>query len=196
MIHLDQDRIGHAPFYALPQPGRIGHKQVVTHQLHRAAEFFGEQGPTFPIIFCHPVLDRNDREAIDEVGKLVDHFSAAVLTSPEGITAVFEKLSTGHIQGQGYLIAGAVAGFFNRLDQQVTGGGVIGQIRSEAPFVAYGGGEPLILEQSFEGVEHLSTPAQGFAKTVGPVGYQHEFLEIHVVGGVGTAVDDVHQGHG
>ena len=44
-------------------------------------------------------------------------------------------------------------------------------------------------------MEHLGTHPQGFAEALGAMGHDHEFLEIQAVGGVGAAIDHIHQRH-
>ena len=45
-------------------------------------------------------------------------------------------------------------------------------------------------------MEDLSAHPQGFLPALGPHGHDHELLNVHVVGGVGPAVEDVHHRHG
>ena len=163
--------------------------------MHGFAEALGEQAPALPVVFGQAVLDRDDRVAAHQLGQLVDHFGAGVAAAAEGVAAILVKLRAGHIQGQGNLVAGAVAGLFDGLDQQFASGVVAGQIRRKSALIADGGGEALGREQALEGVEYLGAHAQGLAEAAGAVGHKHEFLEIQVVGGVGAAVDHVHQRH-
>ena len=92
--------------------------------------------PALPVVFGDAIFDRNDRETAGQLGKLVHHFGAAVAAAAEVVAAIFEKLGAGHIEGQGDLVAGAIAGFLNRLDQQLACGVIAGQVGSEAAFVA------------------------------------------------------------
>ena len=195
LVDLDQDRVGDALVDAPLQAGAVGHKQIVAHQLHGFAEALGEQAPALPVVFGQAVLNRDDRVAAHQLGELVDHFGAGVAAAAEGVAAILVKLRAGHIEGQGDLVAGAVARLLDRLDQQFASGVVAGQIRRKSALIAHGGGEALGGEQALEGVEHLGAHAQGFTEAAGAVGHKHEFLEIQVVGGVGAAVDHVHQRH-
>ena len=45
-------------------------------------------------------------------------------------------------------------------------------------------------------MEDLSAHAQGLAPALGAHGHDHELLDVHVVGGVRTAIQNVHHGHG
>ena len=194
LIHLDQDRVGHAQIEAALQAGAVGHEQVVAHQLHRAAQLVGEQLPAVPVVLGDAILDRDDREAIHQRRQLIHHLGAAVAAAVEGIAVVGKEFGAGHIQGQGNLVARAVAGLLDRLHQQVARFDVA-QIRREPPLIAHGRAQALVLEQALEGVEHLGAHAQRLAEGRRAVGHQHEFLEIQAVGRVGTAVDHIHQRH-
>ena len=43
------------------EPLHVGHEQIVTDQLHAAAEPLGQQLPARPVVLGHPILDRGDR---------------------------------------------------------------------------------------------------------------------------------------
>ena len=45
-------------------------------------------------------------------------------------------------------------------------------------------------------MEYLRAHAQGVLPALGPHRHDHELLDVHIVGGVGTAVEDVHHGDG
>ena len=52
------------------------------------------------------------------------------------------------------------------------------------------------MQDFFQGVEDFRTGAQGFVEAVEAGGHDHEFLDVHAVVGVFTAVDDVHHRYG
>ena len=194
LVHLDQDRVGRGAVDALLQTLGVGDEQVVTHQLHLAAEAFGQQLPAIPVVFGQAVFDRNDREFLHQLLELAHHLGAGVAAAIEGITAVLEEFGAGHVQGQGDLFAGLVARFADRFHQDFAGFH-IAQIRREAAFIAHGGAHALVAEQFLECVEHLGAHPQCFAEARSAVGDQHEFLEVQAVGGMGATVDHVHQRH-
>ena len=66
----------------------------------------------------------------------------------------------------------------------------------EAAFVADCGVVAALLEHAFQSVEDLDAPAQRFGERFRADGHDHEFLEVHVVVGVGAAVEDVHHRRG
>ena len=194
LVDLDQDRVGHPQLDAPLQAVAVGDEQVVAHQLHRGPQAIGQQLPAVPVILGNAVLDRHDRVAAHQLGQLFDHLGTAVAAAAKGVAAVFVKLGAGHIEGQRDLVAGAIAGLLDRLDQDVAGG-VIAQVGGKATLIADGGAHALLMQQALEGVEHLGTHAQGFLEAAGTVGHHHEFLKVEAVGGVGAPVDDVHQRH-
>ena len=57
LVHFDQDRVGGAAIDALLQALGVGNEQVVTHQLHLAAQALGQQFPSLPVVFGKAVLD-------------------------------------------------------------------------------------------------------------------------------------------
>ncbi len=61
LIELDENGIGHPPLDALLQDTRIGHEQVVAHELQPTTETTAEQHPAVPVVLRHAVLDRHDR---------------------------------------------------------------------------------------------------------------------------------------
>jgi len=70
------------------------------------------------------------------------------------------------------------------------------EVGGEAAFVAHGGGEALALEDALEGVEGFRAHAKRLAEGGGPLGHDHELLDVDGGVGVGAAVEDVHHGHG
>ncbi len=69
------------------------------------------------------------------------------------------------------------------------------QVGREAAFVADGGGEPLVEQLLLQRVEHFLAHADRLSETAGVVRHDFEFLEVHRVICVATAVDDVETGH-
>ena len=65
---------------------------------------------------------------------------------------------------------------------------------SEAAFVTHAGDVAVAGEQGLQGMEYFRADTQGVMEGFRPEGHDHEFLDIQIVGGMRTAVDDVHHG--
>jgi hypothetical protein len=48
---------------------RVGHEDVVAHDLHRLAEAIGQDLPAIPVAFGHAVFDGDDRVLVDPGGQ-------------------------------------------------------------------------------------------------------------------------------
>src|SRR6266478_283665 len=57
LINFDQDRVGHTFIDALLQTIDVSDEQIVDDQLNLVANFFGEQCPTFPVVFGKAIFD-------------------------------------------------------------------------------------------------------------------------------------------
>jgi hypothetical protein len=129
----------------------------------------------------------------------VDHSSTisseAALVAGQLVAAVLEELARGRVHGQGDLRARLEAGLADGLDQELQGGLVAGQVGREPALVADGGGQAAAVQDALEGVVDLGAHAQPLAEGGSAERDDHELLEVHVVVGVGTAVEDVHQRH-
>jgi hypothetical protein len=78
----------------------IGHEHVVADELAFVANQVGQHLPTFQVVLGHSILDRNDRIARDELGKIVHlllsraNFALALIA----IGTILEKLGRGGIE--------------------------------------------------------------------------------------------------
>ena len=88
-----------------------------------------------------------------------------------------------------------VPGGLDRLHHDVERRLVGRQHRREAAFVAHRGRELHLGQHLLERVEHLDAHAESLGKGVGADRHDHELLGVHVVRGVGAAVQDVHHRH-
>ena len=68
-------------------------------------------------------------------------------------------------------------------------------LRSKAAFVAHGGAHAVRIDDLFESMKDFGAVAHRFLKRRSPCRNNHEFLQVEVVVGVRTAVDDVHHRH-
>ena len=109
--------------------------------------------------------------------------------------AILVELAGGAVQRQGDLLASSVASRIDGLQDQLDGCFVVFNAGGKAALVADGGAHALVMDDFLEGVEHFSTPAQGFTKARCAHGNDHEFLDIERVVGVRAPIDDVHHRH-
>ena len=94
------------------------------------------------------------------------------------------------------MFAGLVAGVLDRLEDRLDGGLGALEPGSKAALVADGGGEALLLQHGFKGVEGFGDGAQALGEGIEAFRHDHELLEINGRVGVGAAVDDVGHGDG
>ncbi len=98
--------------------------------------------------------------------------------------------------GDHEVLAGLVAGFLDGLDDDLQRVLIGGQVGGVAALVAHaGGGGAVLLQGLLQLMEDLGAAAQRFPEGGGGDGHDHELLDVHAVGGVGAAVEDVHHGH-
>ena len=94
------------------------------------------------------------------------------------------------------IFAEFVAGFFDGLCDDFEGGLVGLEDGRKSAFVTDCGGEPLALEDAFEGVEDFATHAKGFAEGFSSLRHDHELLNVDGSIGVRAAVHDIHHRDG
>ena len=111
------------------------------------------------------------------------------------VVPVLAELRGRHVQGQRHVLARGVAGRAHRFEDHLDRLLVRAEIGSEASFVTHRGGEAAMAEHPLERREHLRPATHRLAQRPGAEGRDHELLEVHVVVGMGTAIDDVHQRH-
>jgi hypothetical protein len=108
------------------------------------------------------------------------------------VCAVLEDLAGGRIEGDGHVVAGAVARSLDSSHQHLERCLVGGEVRREAALVAHCRGEPAVVECALERVEDLHAGAQPLRVGGRAHRHDHELLEVDLVVGVRTAVEHVH----
>src|SRR6218665_1979946 len=83
---------------------------------------------------------------------------------------------TAGVRPQRELLAGAVAGGGDGLQDQADGPFVFFHARGKASFVAHGGAHAQVVDDFLERMEYLGAPAQRLAEVRGADGDDHEFL--------------------
>ena len=100
-----------------------------------------------------------------------DHLLAGLLgaVGAEAVAAVLAELARGHVQGQEYVLPGAVAGALDRAQDEVQRLHIARERGCEAALVAHAGGQPLVLEQLAQGMEDLRPVRRASATSPPPV---------------------------
>ena len=197
LVQFDQDGVGHAHFNALLQPFHVGDKQVIPNQLDFFAQGIGKLFPAVPVIFGQAVFNGNDGVFFAQGSVPFHHFGRS-LHDPfpfQVVFAVFEQFAGSSIDGQPYLFTGFVAGFFDGFHNHLEGFFVAFQVGCKAPFIPYGRSQAFALQDFLQSLVDFRVDPQGFGEAVSPYGHDHEFLDVHVVVRMGTAVQDVHHGN-
>ena len=118
-IWLTLIRIELASPLLMPSESRcdVGDEQIVADELALVPDPIGQHLPALEVVLRHAVLDRDDRIARNELGEVLDllalraRFPLAFID----VGAVLEELGGGAIERQQHVLAGAVAGFLDRL---------------------------------------------------------------------------------
>ena len=195
MVDFDQHRVGGLHLDASSEALRLGHEEVVAHDLHTVAFAGREPGPAKPIVLVESVLDGQDGVLVQpsriEVGQ-----SLAVNGLPvDVVSAVTMEFGAGHIKRDAHLFGGIPGGFngSNEVTQPVFIGGEVG---CEPSLVTDAAQQTVLAQFGLEGVVGFHARAQPFSKGVEAVRHDHEFLNVNVGSGVCSAVEDVHHRDG
>ena len=200
LVGLDEDGIAAAELDALLQPPRVGDKQVVSDQLHLAAQLFGQQLPALPIFFIQAVFDGADgiisAQALpmrDQLrrSKTLARFRQQIFAAPFRL-----PLAGRGVQRQHDLFPLPIPRPFDRSQNDLQRLFIARKVGREPAFVADGSRQPARAQDRRQGMVHLRTPAQSFAEARRARRHDHKFLHVDVVGGVRAAVKDIHHRHG
>ena len=200
LVDLDQDGVANLLLNAGGQPLHVGDEQVVAHQLDAVADGLGQHGPALPVGLGHAVLQGDDGVGISELLPHVDQLLLSQLLAGLGLDIALlllvPPLGGSGIDGDLEVLAGLVAGLLDGGHDDLQGVLILLQVGGIAALVAHaGGGGTVLLQDGLQGVEDLGAAAQSLAEGGGGDRHDHELLDLHVVGGVSAAVQDVHHGH-
>ncbi len=196
LIEFDQDGVCGTLGDALLKASGVGDKEVVTDELDVIAEGIGEGFESVPIVFSEGIFDGDDRVALAEVDVIGDSFGGVDLFLIEVVFAIFEERACGGIECEADIFSGLVSGIFDGLEDEFQGFFVVGEVGSEAAFVADVGIEFAAFENFFEGMKDLGGGAKGFAEGGCADGHDHKLLDIESIVGVFATVNDVAHGCG
>ena len=96
----------------------IRDEEIVADELAAVAELFGRLSPCFPVVLGGgAVLDRDDREALDELLPEARQLARLLLTPFEAVDAVFEDLAHRRVERDRHAVT--VAGALDHLEQRL-----------------------------------------------------------------------------
>ena len=199
LVDLDEDGVRNPLFNAFLKDGGIRHEEVVTHELDALAESGRELGPAFPVAFSHAVFDRDDRVLVDPVLENSDPFlgrEGLARGLLHDVLAVFEEFARGAVETDHDVLACFKAGSLDGFEDELDGFFMAFALGGEAALVTDGRGHAAGVDDLLEGMERLGTVAKGFTEGRSAHRNDHELLQVEVVVGVSTAVDDVHHRDG
>ena len=201
LVDLDEDGVGDLVLQTHLQALGVGDEEVVAHQLHAVTQSLGQHLPALDVVLAHAVLHGDDGVVVGELLPHVDHLllGHGLLGLGQVIAAGLGVVPVGHsgVDGDHEVLAGLVAGLLDGGHDALEGVLVLLQVGGVAALVAHaGGGSAVLLEDGLQGVENLGAHLEGLLPAAGAHRHDHELLDVHVVGGVSAAVEDVHHGHG
>src|SRR5665648_131182 len=171
---------------------RVGHEEVVAHDLGGRAEAGGQVGPAVPVALGQAVLDRPDRVVADHRRVPLDHVArgqrlAGDVVGPVAVELTGCRVKSDRDPGD----PGGVARSLDGLHQQ--GEDVLGSgdVRGEAALVAQSGVHAAVAQQAAELAVDRRSGAHGLGEGRCTQWRDHELLEVQRVRGVSAAVEDV-----
>ena len=176
----------------------IGDEQVVADQLDLVAQAFGQQLPAVEIVLGAAVLDRDDREALDQVGQVVDHAVRVegLALAGHDVLAVLEELGRGDVEAEVEVLAGLIAGRLARLDDEGSAPPRprprLGAKPPSSPTLVLW---PASFSAFFRAWKISAPMRRRFGEGLRAGRQDHELLDVDRIVGVGAAVDDVHHRH-
>ena len=182
LVDLDEQCVAGFFFNRAGHTFRIGHEQVITHDLQAMPVEGGEVFPALPVILGETVFNRDDRVLVDPVGPEFHHLVrgqfSTFLAQVVELGVFFIKLRSSGIEGDCHICAGFVSCFFNRLEDQFHGFVIGAQGRRKPAFITNQGGVTFALEHGLEGGIDLGAPSQTFSESWRAKRHDHEFLGV------------------
>mmetsp|Transcript_16772 Transcript_16772/g.54601 ORF Transcript_16772/g.54601 Transcript_16772/m.54601 type:complete len:438 (-) Transcript_16772:248-1561(-) len=209
LVHLEQQRVGRLLLDGPLDLDRVGHSQVVAHNLDRLAVLGHECRPVLPVVLVERVLDGDDREVAHQLavklGELcgrqhgllaldgVPH--AQVVHGALSVGGVLDlELGGGHVQSNRALavVASLLDGLHHQLQARpaVAGGREAALVTDEGGVAA-----KLLLDDALERVVYLGADHHGLTEVLCARRDDEIFLEGQLVPRVRPAVNHVEARH-
>ncbi len=197
LVELDQDGVTDLLVDTALEDLGVGYEQVVTDQLYLFADLVGQDFPASPVGLVHAVFDGDDRVALGQASQVVSKTGRIeyLAFASQIVVAVFVELAGSAVQCQSNVITQGIASIGNGFGDGSQRIFVGRQVRRKATFITHGSVQAARLQNRLEVVENFSAHAQCIGEVLGANRLNHELLNVDVVVGVLTTVDDVHHRH-
>ena len=193
LVDLDQDRVGDAAGDALLQARHVRDEEIVANELDPVPDRAGQMLPAIPVVFRHPVLDRDDRIAGAPVLIELDE-RRRIERSPfalELVLAFLVELARRGVEGDRHILARLITGLLDCLHDQLQRVFVGAQVRRKTALIPHSGRQALLLQHALERLVDLGDRAHRFAEPRCADRAHHELLQVDRRVGVRAAVEDV-----
>ena len=193
LVDLDQDRVGDAAGDALLQARDVRDEEIVANELDPVPDRIGQMLPAIPVVFRHPVLDRDDRIAGAPVLIELDE-RRRIERSPfalELVLAFLVELARRGVEGDRHILARLITGLLDCLHDQLQRVFVGAQVRRKTALIPHSGRQALLLQHALERLVDLGDRAHRFAEPRCADRAHHELLQVDRRVGVRAAVEDV-----
>mmetsp|Transcript_34935 Transcript_34935/g.88785 ORF Transcript_34935/g.88785 Transcript_34935/m.88785 type:complete len:442 (-) Transcript_34935:448-1773(-) len=202
LVNLEQECVAGSLLNGSGNPGRVGHKQVIAHDLHLRATLSHEGRISFPIILVERVLNGDEGVLGDPLLVVFDHFCCRLLHRIGAALRMLEvkvilfRLSDVELRGcdvRADFDLGSMARLFDCLHQHVKRLVVILHRGSETTLIANIAGilAVLFLDHALQRVVHFGTNLHGFLEGRCADRQDHELLASQAVAGMAAPIDNV-----
>src|SRR5919107_85993 len=193
LVDLYEDGVSDAFADTAGEYLRVRYEEVVTDELDPVSQPLGDHGPPLPVVFGEAVLDAQYGIFVAQPHVVVHHLLPGELLTLAGevVLAVLVELGGGRVEREGHLIPQRVSAPLDGLRDEPERRTVALQVGREATLVADASRKTAFGEKLLEDLVDLRDRTERLGVGVETYGHDHELLEIHVVGSVGAAVQDV-----
>ena len=140
LVHLDQDGVRNPLPDAAGQSFRIGHEQIIPNELDLIPQGVSEELPSLPVIFRHPIFDRDNRILPNPIRPEFDHLLRLPLTLIRFLEDVLplariEEFARRRVEGQTDIYPGPIPCLCNGFENGFRSFVVRFEIRSKSSLV-------------------------------------------------------------
>src|SRR5690606_20636194 len=158
----------------------------------------GQQFPSFPIVLSHTVFNRDDRvflRQFDQVCNLLFYSTGSTIGTFELfviVFSVFVKLRRRTVERQSDFSTWFISGLLNSFQYCFNSIFSTCECRCKSTLISYCGRQSSIVQNLFQGMENLCSPAQCFGERRRTSRHNHKLLECNRCIRVRSTIDDIH----